>query len=187
MDIGATDIFLLVIIVSTLIVGFFWGAARSLMLLAAWLLAFLAGAYLKLQLGSYLDGQWSNFPPGFNDIAAFGLIYVSLLLAAPVIIVMVTHGSQRVSRYQVLDDLVGAFFAVFVAVLGIAGVMIVFSMFYQPEGTFVADLGGPAWTARLYESLLSSNIGGGINEHLVPLIGTLLGPILPASVREVFA
>ena len=54
MTIGAMDIYLLVIIVSTLVVGFFWGAARSVMLLAAWLFAFVAGAYLQLQLGSYL-------------------------------------------------------------------------------------------------------------------------------------
>ncbi len=54
MIIGTADIFLLVIIVSTLVVGFFWGAARSLMLLAGWLLAFLVGAYLHLELGAYL-------------------------------------------------------------------------------------------------------------------------------------
>ncbi len=39
MTIGTTDIFLLVAIVSSLVVGFFWGAARSLMLFAGWILA----------------------------------------------------------------------------------------------------------------------------------------------------
>ncbi|MFV2062873.1 MAG: CvpA family protein, partial [Chloroflexota bacterium] len=73
------DIFLLVIIVSTMVVGFFWGAARSLMLLAAWLLAFLAGAYLRLQLGSYLASQWTFYDASFAEMAAFGLIYMGLL------------------------------------------------------------------------------------------------------------
>ena len=50
MSIGTTDIFLLVIIVSTLVVGFFWGAARSLMLFAGWIMALLAGAYLQTEL-----------------------------------------------------------------------------------------------------------------------------------------
>lgn len=186
MSIGTMDIFLLVIIVSTLVVGFFWGAARSLMLLAAWLLAFLAGAYLKLELGSYLARQWKNFPASFSEMAAFGLISMGLLLAAPVVIMAISRGSQRVTRYQVLDDLTGALVAVFVSVLGVAGLLIVLSTFYGPAGDLTASPGGPEWTAALYGSLLESNIGAGVDNHLVPLIGALLGPILPADVREVF-
>lgn len=186
MTIGTTDIFLLVIIVSTLVVGFFWGAVRSLMLFAAWILAFLAGAYLQTQLGAYLARQWDNYTPAYNQMAAFGIIYLFLLLAAPVLIFIVSRSSQRVTRYQVLDDLVGALFAVFVAVLGIAGVLIVLATFYGDGQPVVEEAGGAAWTATLYQSLLLSNIGSSINEHLVPIIGFVLGPILPASVNEVF-
>jgi uncharacterized membrane protein required for colicin V production len=186
MAIGTMDIFLLVIIVSTLIVGFFWGAARSLMLLAAWLLAFLAGAYLKLELGSYLARQWTNYPGTFSEMAAFGLIFMGMLVVAPVAIVMVTRGNQRISRHQAFDDFAGALIAVFVSVLAIAGLLIVLSTYYGPPETFVENPGGPEWTASLYQSLVNSSIGAGVNEHLVPLIGTVLGPILPADVREVF-
>ena len=105
MTIGTTDIFLLVIIVSTLVVGFFWGAVRSLMLFAAWIIAFLAGAYLQTELGAYLARQWDNFEPAFSQMAAFALIYLAILIAAPVVIFVVTRSSQRVTRWQVLDDL----------------------------------------------------------------------------------
>jgi uncharacterized membrane protein required for colicin V production len=186
MTIASTDIYLLVIIVSTLVVGFFWGAARSLMLLAAWLLVFLVGAHLKVELGSYLTRQWTSYPPGFSDMAAFGIIYVGLLLAAPALIFVGSRGNQRVSRYQVVDDLVGALLAVSVAVLGIAGLLIILSTFYGTGETFVDPLGGPEWTANLYQSLLNSSIGDSIQRIVVPLIGTVLGPILPIDVREVF-
>ncbi len=186
MTIGTTDIFLLVIIVSSLVVGFFWGAVRSLMLFAAWILAFLAGAYLQTELGAYLARQWEEYDAAFGQMAAFGIIYVFLLIAAPVVIFVVTRGSQRVTRYQVLDDLTGALFAVFVAVLGIAGLLIVLATYYGDGDPVVSQLGGPLWTANLYQSLLLSNIGGGINEHLVPLVGTVLGPILPDIVADVF-
>ncbi|HKZ91794.1 MAG TPA: CvpA family protein [Candidatus Limnocylindrales bacterium] len=185
MTIGTMDIYLLVIIVSSLVVGFFWGAARSLMLLAAWLLAFLAGAYLKLQLGSYLAKEWPNFPASFSDMAAFGIIFVGLLLAAPILIVASTKGDQRVTRIQTLDDLVGALFAMFVAILGIAGVMIVFATFYGTDGLLVDSQGGPEWTANLYQSMLNSNIGASIKQELIPILGSVLGPILPPDVREV--
>ena len=186
MTIGTTDIFLLVIIVSTLVVGFFWGAARSLMLFAGWILAFLAGAYLQTDLGAYLARQWDNFDPAFNQMAAFGLIYGAILVAAPVVIFIVSRSSQRVTRWQVLDDLTGALFAVFVAVLGIAGVMIVLATYYGDGNPVVEVAGGPQWTANLYQSLLLSNIGGNIYEHLVPIIGFVMGPFLPDSVNEVF-
>ncbi len=185
MIIGTTDIFLLVIIVSTLVVGFFWGALRSLMLLAAWILAFLAGAHLKTDLGSYLAREWPHFSPGFNDMAAFGIIYVGMLLSAPVVIFITSRSSQRVTRYQVFDDLVGALFAVFVAVLGIGGTMVVLATFYGAETAVVDPAGGPQWTATLYQNLLLSSIGSGINDHVVPIAGWILGPLLPADVREV--
>lgn len=181
---STTDIFLLIIIVSTLVVGFFWGAARSVMFLAAWLLAFLGGAYLKLELGSYLSSQWTTFPAGFTEMAAFAIIFMGMLLAAPFIIMILTRGSQRISRYQALDDLVGAVFAVFVTLLGIAGLMIVFNTFYETQGPVVIADGTPEWVADLYEALLASSIGSAINRELVPIIGTVLGPILPSSVTE---
>jgi uncharacterized membrane protein required for colicin V production len=186
MTIGTTDIFLLVIIVSTLVVGFFWGALRSLLLLAGWVLAFLAGAHLKTELGAYLAREWGQFSAQYNDMAAFGIIYVGLLIAAPVVIFMSTRGNQRVTRYQVLDDLVGAAFATFVAIIGIGGVMVVLATFYGTGPNVVETAGGPQWTANLYQSLLQSSIGENIYEHVMPIIGTILGPFLPEDVREAF-
>ena len=74
----------------------------------------------------------------------------------------------------------------FVAVLGIAGVMIILATFYGTGEVVVDATGGPEWTAALYQSLIDSTIGSGISERLIPLIGLILGPILPANVRDVF-
>jgi hypothetical protein len=179
---NTTDIFLVVIIIASLLVGFFWGAARSLFLLAAWLIAFIVGAYLQLQGGSWLARQWTNFDAAFNQAAAFGIIYLGFLLLAPIVIVVGTSGDQRLSRSQVLDDAVGAVFAAFVAVLGIAGVMIVLSTYYA--GREVAELAAPDWVTNLYNSLESSGTGRSISERLIPLIAAVLGPLLPQHVRE---
>jgi uncharacterized membrane protein required for colicin V production len=183
MTIGTTDIFLLVIIVSTLVVGFFWGAVRSILLLGAWLAAFLAGAYLKLQLGVWLARQWTEFPPQFNEMAAFGIVYLTILLAAPVLVFLGVRGEQRVSRYQALDDLAGAGIALLVAILGIGGLIVVLSTYYGDPGSPAP--GGPDWVATLYNSLLGSTIGGAIADHVVPIMGAVLGPLLPPDVREV--
>lgn len=180
---GTTDIFLLVIVVSSVLVGFFWGAARSLMLLAAWLGAFIAGAYLKIQLGSWLARQWTTFDAVFNDMAAFGIIFAGFLLLAPIAIAVGTSGDQGLSRYQVLDDVVGSAFAAFVAILGIAGIMIILSTYYQDRT--ISQISAPDWVTSLSQSLLSSGLGTAIHERLIPLLGAVLGPLLPPDVRAV--
>jgi uncharacterized membrane protein required for colicin V production len=185
--ISTMDIYLLVLIVSAIVLGFFWGAARSLLLLAAWLVAFLAGAYLRLTLGSYLAQQWTEYPAAFSSMAAFGIIYVGVLLAAPVVIIMTTKGSTRISANQALDDLAGAALAAFAAVLGIAGLIIVLSMFYGRPEPIVSTQGGPEWTASLYESLINSAIGSSIIERIIPLLEVVLKPLLPYEVWEVMA
>ncbi|CAN5779331.1 hypothetical protein BH23CHL8_BH23CHL8_28110 [soil metagenome] len=182
---GTTDIFLLVVVVGATLVGFFWGAARSLMLLAASLGAFVAGAYLKIQLGSWLARQWTNFDPVFNDMAAFGIIFVGFLVMAPIAIAVGTSGDQGVSRYPVLDDAVGAAFAGFVAILGIAGVMVVLATYYLDRS--LVDVGAPEWVTSLNQSLLGSGLGAAIQERLIPLLGAVLGPLLPPDVRAVMS
>ncbi len=103
---ATTDIFLIVYLVAVLLLGFFWGAARSVMSLAAWLLAFLAGAYLQLEFGSYLASQWTDFAATWSVMAAYLIIYTGLMIGAPILIFIMTRGSQRISKYQTLDDLV---------------------------------------------------------------------------------
>jgi hypothetical protein len=185
MTLTTMDIYLVVLIVASLVVGFFWGATRSLMMVAAWLVAFVAGAYLRLQLGSYLASEWSSFAVGFSEMAAYGLIYLAILVAAPVLIVVSTRGSQRFFSSQGLDDIVGALIAGGVAVLAIAGIMAIFATYYGQGEPVVVAAGGPQWTADVYQALLDSTVGGFVDERVIPVLGNILGPILPPDVREV--
>jgi uncharacterized membrane protein required for colicin V production len=178
---GVTDIVLAAIMVAAFIVGFFWGARRSVFLIAAWVAAFVAAAHLRVSFGSYLARQWDQFTPAFNLMAAFGLIYVGLLLFAPVAIYVWTTGGHSVSRSQTLDDISGAFIALAVAVLGIAGTMAVLSTYYGAGGS---ASGGPTWTAALHDTLQASRIGAAIDERLVPLIAVVLRIVLPPDVVE---
>ena len=101
-------------------------------------------------------------------MAAFGIIYVGILLAAPIVILASTKGSQQFFASQALDDVAGALVAMAVAVLGIAGLMIVLATFYGSGEPFVDPAGGPAWTAQLYQSLVDSTIGGAIADRIIP-------------------
>ena len=110
MTIGTTDIFLLVIIVSALVVGFFWGAARSLML-AGGLAAGVPGRRLPEAGAGCLPGPavGRTSRPAFSEMAAFGLIYMCLLLRGSGAHRGPHPGQPATSpAIQVLDDLAGA-------------------------------------------------------------------------------
>ena len=82
MTIGTTDIFLLVIIVSTLVVGFFWGALRSLLLLA----------------GSPID-------LGLIAAASLGLLLLAVLFLAIGLYTSVLSENPGVAAAGALDEI----------------------------------------------------------------------------------
>ena len=44
---------------------------------------------------------------------------------------------------------------------------------------------GPDWTREVYQSLLDSRIGDALTRTIIPVLGTVLGPLLPSYVRQV--
>lgn len=179
---NSTDILLVLIIGGAALVGFFWGVLRMLVLLAGWFVAFIAAAYLADPLGRYLAAQWTGLGTAFNYTAAFGIVYVVGLVVAVTVVQLAMRGTPDISRWALLDDVVGAVIGAAVAVLGIAGLMIVLNTFYGSSAPGGSP--GPEWTQSIYRGISESLIGGDIERTLIPMLGTLLGPILPAAVHS---
>jgi len=97
--ISTMDIYLIVIVVCASSSALL-GAARSLLLVAAWLVAFLGAAYLRLYVGGYLAQQWVHFPATFSSMAAFAVLFLFILVIATIVIVVTTRGSHRITNNQ---------------------------------------------------------------------------------------
>lgn len=181
----STDIILLLIIAGAFLIGFFWGVIRGLIALAAWFVVFVLSAHVSLPVGDYLTTQWTQYGSAYDHMLAwlitFGLGYTITL----VLIVIGTRGSQDLSRYPLLDDLIGGLLGAVIAILCIAAVIAILRSFYGAGAPAGAALGA-TWTSDLYRSLVDSTIGGRISDSLVPALMTLLGPLMPASIRAAF-
>jgi len=173
------DVVLLLIIGGSFLLGFLWGVIRSLLMLAAWFVVFIASAYLSEPVGNYLSGQWTNLERGYVHMVAFGLLYGTGLIVAVILVWQGTRGSQGMTRYAFLDDLVGGLVLACVAVLGIAGVMVVLGTYYASAPTLTGD-----WSANIYRALLDSSVGSSIHASLLPGLSSILGPVLPASIHH---
>jgi uncharacterized membrane protein required for colicin V production len=176
----SADILLLLILAGAFLIGFFWGVVRGLLALAAWVVVFLLSAHLSIPVGDYLARQWGNFSTEYSHMLAFLIVYTVLTVVSLVLIHVGVKGSQDVSRWPLVDDLLGGALAVALAVLIIAGTLAILGLFYKPEPLSSASA---QWTLDLYNGLHSSTIGGQIESGLVPFIASILGPLLPSSIH----
>jgi uncharacterized membrane protein required for colicin V production len=181
----STDIILLLIIAGAFLIGFFWGVIRGLIALAAWFVVFILSAHVSLPVGDYLTTQWTQYGGPYDHMLAWLLSFGVGFAITLALIVIGTRGSQDLSRYPLLDDLIGGLLGVAIAVLVIAAVIAILQSFYgsgPPAGTAQ----GAQWSSDLYRALIDSTIGGRIADSLVPVLMSLLAPLLPATINSAF-
>jgi uncharacterized membrane protein required for colicin V production len=176
----SADILLVLVLAGAFLVGFFWGVLRGLLGLAAWIVAFLLAAHMSGPAGNFLQDQWRNFSPEYVHMLAFLLTFGVLFILALLLIQLGTHGSQDLSRYPLVDDILGGLLGAALAVLVVAAVIGILRTFYEPVA---ASSNAAEWTTNLYTALRSSTIGGQITSGVVPVMNSLLDPLLPGSVR----
>jgi hypothetical protein len=179
----SVDIVLVLIIAGAFVVGFLWGLIRSLLMVAGWFVVFILAALLSVPVGDYLTSQWTAYGAEWNHMAAFAILYIGLLILAVILCWMGIKNTQGLTKYRLFDDLVSGAAMAFVAVLGITGVLIVLASAYAGPGG--ASILGPDWTRQLYQNLLDSQIGSAVGRSIVPLLGTILGPLLPTHISRV--
>ncbi len=177
------DIVLVLVIAGAFVVGFLWGVIRSLLMLAGWFAVFLLSALLSVPVGDYLNGQWSAYDTHWNHMAAFAILYFAGLVLAAILCWIGIKGAQGLSKYRLLDDIVSGTIMAIVAILSISGLIVLLATAYR--GSLGFAVVGPDWTREVYQSLLDSRIGDAIVRTIIPLLGTVLGPLLPSEVRQV--
>ena len=177
------DIVLVLVIAGAFVIGFLWGPIRSLLMLAGWFAVFLLAALLSVPVGDYLNGQWTAYDTHWNHMAAFAILYFSGIVLAGILCWIGIKGAQGLSKYRLLDDIVSGTIMAIVAVLSITGLIVLLATAYR--GSLGFAVVGPDWTREVYQSLLDSRIGDALVRSIIPVLGTVLGPLLPSEVRQV--
>jgi uncharacterized membrane protein required for colicin V production len=178
----SADVLLLLIVAGAFLFGFFWGVMRGLLGLAGFFVVFVLSAHLSEPVGDYLAAQWTGYTAAYDHMLAYFIVFTLLYTLTLILITIGTRGSQDLSRYPLVDDVVGALLGACLAILCVAAVIAILKTFYGP---FAPPSGqGAEWTANLYRALLGSTFGGQISDAVVPVLITVLGAVLPASVRQ---
>lgn len=182
---NVADILLVLVFAAGFLLGFFQGVVRGLLAVGAWLVAFVLGANLIAPLGGYLASQWTSLDPGYVHMLAFGIATVALFVVFMIIIFVGAKGPRGFTSFALLDDLVGGLLGVLLAVLVMASSIVILGTFYGTSTATAAQ--DVEWSAQLYRGLTGSAIGPMIADTVVPLMGTVLGALMPQAIREAMA
>lgn len=174
------DIAIIVLLIVFLLIGLFRGALRQLLALGAWLVAFVVAAQARGFLADYMRAQEPDFSVQYSNMLSFLVGFLILLIAALAIIEL-SGRTVTLSSRELVEAVVGGAALLLVGILAITGVLFILDTFYTTPDTFTAEVD---LIRQLHTALADSRIATALHDTLVPLVQSLLGPLLPPDVRH---
>ena len=180
----SADLALALVVVAGFALGFFRGVVRQLLALGAWAVIFVAAAHLRVPLGDWLASSSPEYGLEYATMLAFAVLFIA---GFGVALVLVEFGGapSKLARHPVIDDLLGAALGVVLAIVVLGALMAVMDTYFgRFEATGRGEIG---WLREMHRAIADSTIGRALDEWVVRGMGMLLGPLLPADVRNALA
>lgn len=174
------DIAIVVLLIVFLLIGLFRGALRQLLALGAWLVAFVVAAQARGFLADWMRAQEPDFSVQYANMLGFLVTFLIVLLAALAIIELSGRAVTLSSR-ELVESVVGGAALLLVGILAITGVLFALDTHYALPPGFTAEVD---LVRQLHTALADSRIATVLHDTLVPLVQSLLGPLLPPDVRH---
>ena len=181
MDFTFADIVLLLFFAGAFVLGFVLGTIHQLLALLVWLVSFLLAANLAVPGGDFLGGYWSTFSKAYSQMVTFLILYLAFLIIGNIIVFVMYKHSPMTGRLAFLDEVVGGVLCVGVAILIVGGLVAILDSFYQYHS--LADTAEQPIVRALFQGLDGSTIVGWLRDSLVPALGAILSPLIPAELR----
>ena len=178
------DLVLLLFIGGLALAGWRSGFVRRLIGLAFLVVSFLAAAYLRVPAGAVVHSVLPKIPQAYAEMVgysvAFAVLLVGLnLVARPILQRVPQHGLSRAT-----DAALGAILGFAEAVLIASAAIVILHSF----SSTVAGLPSFVETGVLKDirtQVDDSTIGGLLEKTTVPVVLVVLGPLLPAAIKDV--
>lgn len=174
------DIAIIVLLIVLMVVGFFRGALRQLLALGATVVTFVVAAHGRGFLGDYMRAQEPDFSVQYASMLSF-LVSFLILLISVLAIIELSGRTVTLSNRAAVEEIVGGAALLLVGVFAITGVLFALDTYYAGPTGFTAEVDV---VRQLHAALGGSSIATALHDTLVPLVQSLLGPLLPPDVRR---
>ncbi len=163
--------------------GWRTGFVRRLIGLGFVVLSFVGGAYLRHPLGMIAGTFMKGVPSGYADLVGYAIGFPLILAAAHLVVgPLLSHVAVK-GLARATDQALGAVFGALEAILIISAAVVILDTYFGTATT----LGQAFGLTQLKQ--LSSALNGSVTVHIlrsttVPLVLTVLGPLLPRDVSS---
>lgn len=182
-DLNFMDLLIILALAGGAFAGFKQGAIRYLLSWVVLVIAFVVAAQLKGPMTDVLS-FWQAFTPALREFYVFIVLFV-LLTIAGWFIVRAFYRTTRLPIVKQLDELAGAILGIaFVATFIVLHLVVFDTLFrgnVQGEGLIPSQVG---WLRGYYDALNSSVLVDFFRSTLIPTIGFIVRPLIPAEIAR---
>ncbi len=176
------DIVLGIGFVAAALAGWFQGFIRQLVGLALMVAGAAAAFYLRGPVGALVKPFMSKQSPEAVDMVAAAVTFLAVVIVGNIVAGFFYKRVPFLAHRNLLDEALGAAFSVGLRVVELSIVLIILDAFYRT--TAILPASGFGLLDSINGLLKDSVIAGFLRDTTVPLILTLVGPLIPAAYRS---
>lgn len=165
------------------ILGVIQGSIRRILGIVSIVFAFMLAANLRGFVGDYLADHWYQFPPGYNHLLAFSILFCVMAVAFSILIQGYYKRTDIYAAHPIVDDIVGGLLGLLQGFILLTIAVIILGSYTLPE-SFPGELD----QLRRAQDLLmhQSLIAGAIRDTFVSPIMHILSGLLPSDLVSMF-
>lgn len=170
--------------VAMFVLGFAQGVIRRLLGIVSIAFSFLLAANLRDTLGSFFATNWTQFPREYSYMVAFGILFVMATVIFALVIQSFYKRAPILSRYPVLDELLGGMLGVVEALVLIGCGIAILDSFYRLP--IPINNGEIPQLRDLYNAVNDSSTAEVFRSTLIPAFVAITGPLVPSDIKALF-
>jgi len=167
------------------ILGFMQGIIRRLLGTASILISLLVAAQVRGPLGDFLARNWIQYPTEYNQMIAFGTVFVAGSVAATIAIQLFYRPLPLFAQYPMIDEILGGVIGLIEAGLILGAFFLITDPFFLTVGEKVSSPEFP-FIREIHQQLDGSLTASIVRDRIVPGILFVFGAVFPPAVKDVF-
>jgi uncharacterized membrane protein required for colicin V production len=182
----AFDLVIVLALMAMFILGYAQGLVRRLLGIAAIVFSLVLAALIRPSLGNYLTGEWTGIPAEYSHMVAFGAVFVAAAVTFSVGIQLMYRPAPLLTRYPVLDEILGGILGVVEGVIILIAVFLILDPYYTNPVSDTIRTGEFTLLRTVHELLDPTLTADVLRNGVIPPILSVFGFVFPRDVVETF-
>jgi uncharacterized membrane protein required for colicin V production len=185
-SINVVDILVVLFLFGMFILGWAQGAIRRLIgILTITFSFFLAMQLNAFWLGSFLEQNWTQYPPEYSNMIGYLVIFLAACVAFFLVVQGTYTKAEVFAKHPIVDEILGGILGVVQGALFLLFVVIILDQAFLSPSTrpdadelpFLRDI----WTA-----INGSQTGAILHQNVIPAFLGIVSFLIPESVRQLY-